>query len=463
MRVLLRFVARCCAALVVVTMVAAPASAQSNEERLRALEQEVASLRAALDELKQGAAAPASAALAELERRVDLLAGELEKLRLGEAVVEADESVHGLGPAASKVYREEKGVSIGGYGELVYQNFDGSNDAGAPSGKSDELDLLRGVVYVGYKWNDKWLLNSEFEWEHAADDKSGEISVEFAYVERAIRPEVNVRAGLLLVPMGLLNELHEPTVFLGARRPGIESAILPTTWRENGVGLFGEIGPVTYRSYVVNGLDAKGFTAAGVRGGRQKGSKAKAEDFAWVGRLDWTASPGLIAGGSVYFGDSGQGLVDPESGDVLGVSTRLVELHADWRWRGFQARALWADAELDDVAGLNRALALTGDKSVGEAMDGFYLEAGYDLFAGLIPTRGGGSRLVPFARWESYDTQAEVPAGFERSPANDVEVLTLGLHWFPFEQLVIKGDFQDIDNDAGTGVDQFNLALGWVF
>jgi hypothetical protein len=451
--------ARLCAALVVCAVFAAPAAAQSNEERLRALEQEVAALRAALDEVKKSAAAPAGSAIAELERRVDLLAQELEMLRLGEAAVEADESVHGMGPAASKIYREPKGASIGGYGEIVYQNFSGSRDDGAPSGKTDELDVLRGILYVGYKWNDRWLLNSELEWEHGSTGKGGEASVEFAYVDRLIRPALNVRAGLVLLPVGLVNELHEPTVFLGARRPGIENAILPSTWRESGVGLFGEVGGFAYRTYVVNGLDARGFTAGGIRGGRQKGAQAKAEDFAWVGRLDWTATPGLLAGGSLYLGDSGQGLVDPTTGSELGVGTRLFELHADWRWRGLQARALWVDAELDDVAGLNRALALTGEKSVGESMDGFYLEAGYDFLA----RRGGEDRLVPFARWETYDTQASVPAGFLRSPASDVEVVTLGIEWFPFEQLVVKGDFQDIGNEAGTGVDQFNLALGWVF
>jgi hypothetical protein len=436
---------------------AGAAAAQSTDDRLEALEAEVARLKAEVAVARESSTAPE---VEELARRIEIVAAELEKLRLGEAAVEADEaeSVHGLGPAASKVYRKAQGVSIGGYGELVYQRFSGTRDDGSPSGKIDELDMLRGIVYVGYKWNDQWLLNTELEWEHGSTGSGGEASVEFAYVDRLIRPEINARAGLVLVPMGLLNELHEPTVFLGSRRPGIESAIIPTTWREIGVGIFGEVGGFTYRSYLLNGLDATGFSAGGIRGGRQKGAKAKAEDFAWVGRLDWTATPGLVAGGSLYYGDSGQGLVDPTTGE-LGVSTRILELHADWRWRGLQTRALWTDAEIDDVAGLNRALGLTGSQSVGEAMDGYYLEAGYDVFN----RRGGGERLVPFARWETYDTQAEVPAGYTSNPANDVDILTLGLQWHPFEQLVVKGDWQDVDNGAGTGVDQFNLALGWVF
>jgi len=466
----LRFRARLAAALVAgLALAAGSAGAQegsrTTEERLTALERQVEALRAELRAARAEAApaaetgAAADARLDELERRIELIASELETMRLGEAAVEADESRHGLGPAASKVYRQAQGVSIGGYGEMLYQGPSGTRDDGSASGRADELDFLRAVVYFGYKWNDRWLFNSELEWEHADVESGGDAAVEFAYVDRLIRPEVNARAGLLLVPMGLVNELHEPTVFLGARRPGVESAILPTTWRENGLGVFGDLGPVSYRSYLVNGLDAEGFRAAGLRGGRQKGSKAKAEDLAWVTRVDWTALPGLLAGGSVYLGGSGQGIAGPD-GRELGVDTTIVEGHVDWKWRGLQLRGLWAQAELDDVAALNGALGLAGAGSVGERLSGYYLEAGYDVGRHLF---AGGGALVPFARFERYDTQEEVPAGFLRDPANDVEILTLGLSWKPFEQLVVKADWQDVDNGAGTGVDQFNLGLGYVF
>ena len=455
-----RLRARLVVALVVVSaaLVATASRAQTQEERLAELERIVAELRAEIAAAKD--ASPASPDTAELERRIELVAAEIEKLRLGEAAVEADESRHGLGPAASKVYRKDRGVSFGGYGELLYQNFSGTRDDGAASGRTDELDLLRAVLYVGYKWNDRWLFNSELEVEHAADDKSGEVAMEFAYVDRMFRPEINARAGLLLVPMGLINELHEPTVFLGARRPGVENAILPTTWRENGIGVFGDVGPVTYRSYVVTGFDARGFTAAGLRGGRQKGSRSKAEDFAWVGRADWTAVPGLLVGGSAYFGGAGQGLRG-DDGRELSVDATILEAHADWKWRGLVFRALAVEAELDDVADLNQALDLVGDQSIGEQLGGGYLELGYDLMP--LFSADDQRSLVPYARWERYDTQAEVPTGFERNPANDVEVVTLGVAWKPLAQLVMKADWQDVDNGAGTGVDQFNVALGYVF
>lgn len=443
------------------------AAADPQDGKLQQLEAEVAALRAAVAELRAAlAAAPVSPAAApapsaaELERRIDLLAAELEKLRVGEAATAvADAGQHGLGPAASKVYRKEKGASVGGYGEMLYQGFDGRRDDGSASGRTDQLDFLRAVLYLGYKFDDRWIFNSEIEYEHADTEEEGAVAVEFAYLDRLIRPEINARAGLLLLPMGFVNELHEPTVYLGARRSATESQILPTTWRENGLGLFGEIGPVAYRSYVVNGLDASGFGASGLRGGRQKGSQAKAEDLAWVTRLDWSPTPGLVAGASYYRGDSGQGTKGLD-GATLGVGTEIVEGHVEWKWRGLELRALAARAELDDVAALNAALGLSGRGGIGARLTGGYLEAGFDLLS-----LGGGLRqeLIPYARFEQIDSQARVPAGYSSNPANDQKIRTYGVAWKPLPQIVFKADWQDVANRAGTGIDQLNLLMGFVY
>lgn len=448
---------------------AAPTGGISAEQQLERLTAEVAELKAAIARLaaeKSAAAVPAevpASEVAELARRIDLLAAELEKLRLGESAPApaVDEGrIAGFGPAASKVYAVEQGLSIGGYGEMVYQGVSGQRDDGADSGRKSEVDFLRAVLYFGYKWDDNWLFNSEIEFEHAkaGEGQRGEVAVEFAYLERRIRPEVNARAGLLLVPMGFVNELHEPTTYLGARRPGIEQAILPTTWRENGAGVFGEIGPITYRSYLMGGLEAERFAAGGIRSGRQNGARTVAEDFAWTGRVDWTAIPGFVAGISGYMGDSAQGLSDADG--TLRVDTRLLEAHAEWRGQGLQLRGLWVQGDLDGVARLNRKLGLTGNRSIGEKLEGFYVEAGYDVLGRLGESR---QALVPFARYESYDTQAGVPAGFARNPASDIDVLTVGVNWKPIEQLIFKADWQDVRNGAETGVDQFNLALGYIF
>ena len=434
------------------------AQSTSTEERVRDLERQVEQLKAEIAAMKSGGASAETDRVNELERRLEVLAAEIEKLKIGEAAAAADQSTNGLGPAASKVYRTERGLSIGGYGEVIYQQVDGKVKTG--EGEEEEgqggkhFDLRRAVLYFGYKWSDRILFNSEVEYEHAGK----EVSVEFGYLDFLWRPQLNFRAGLLLMPVGFLNELHEPTVFLGANRPDVEQRILPTTWAEGGFGLFGAAGPFTYRSYIVNGLNAAGFTDDGLRGGRQGGSEAKAEDLAWVGRLDYTGLPGLLAGGSVYTGKAAQGL-ETAAGRKLGVGITIAEGHLEWRWRGLEFRALGARAELRDVAALNAALDLEGDQSIGEKLTGYYLQLGYDLLAG----RGAGNALIPYARWESLNTQDAVPAGFSANPDTDIETLTLGIAYKPIEQLVLKADYQNVDNKAGTGADRFNMLLGYVF
>ena len=377
----------------------------------------------------------------EIARRIDVLAAEIERLRLGEAAARAEGTQYGLGPAASKIYRQPRGVSLGGYGELLYQRF-GDRE------KNDVLDFQRAILYAGYKFSDRFVLNTEIEIEHV-----DEIYLEFAYLDFLWRPELNVRAGLVLVPMGLVNELHEPTVFLGALRPETEQRLLPSTWRENGVGLFGDVGPLSYRAYLVNGMAAEGFSAAGVRGGRQKGARALAEDFAGVARVDLVAFPGVLAGGSVYYGQSDQDL-------GFDVPTLVYEGHLSLEWRGFDARALFARVHLQNVDRLNAALELTDADGVGERMQGWYAQLGFDLFT-LFDA--GGQGLVPFVRWERIDSQLAVPNGFRRDPANDVRVLTLGVNWYPIDQIVVKAEYQSRDDQASPGTDQWNALVGYVF
>jgi len=421
-----------------------------------------------------GALAPGAAAqeardtvdLEELERRVEALSRELEEMRLGrDVVLGADTSVLGFGPAASKVYEVRQGVSIGGYGEILYENFDDEREDGLPSGATDQLDALRAIVYVGYKFNDRILFNSELEFEHGSTGQAGSASVEFAYVDYRVSDTFGFRGGLLLSPMGFVNELHEPPVFLGTERPLTESVIIPTTWRENGVGFFGEAAGFSYRAYLMNALDgvgggssdAGGYGAGGLRGGRQKGSKALAEDLAGVGRVDYTGVLGLTVGTSVYLGNSAHDRT--LAGETVDGTTLIWEGHAEYAARGLDLRGLVAVASLDDVAQLNALRGLTGTASIGERLVGGYLQAGYDVFRFLDTEH----QLVPFIRWERVNTQSEVPGGFSADPANDQQVVSLGFSWKPIPQVVGKVDYQLRSTEAETGVDQLNVALGYLF
>lgn len=395
-----------------------------------------------------------AARLDELERQADVLAREIEKLKLQDVAIEPGDRAFGLSPSASKVYFKDHGVSLGGYGEALYQNFDDKD-------KTDEWDFLRMVLYAGYKYNEKFVLNTELEVEHAADDKEGEVAVEFAYLDYLWRPALNLRGGLLLVPVGLISEYHEPTTFLSARRPDVESRIIPSTWRENGVGIFGDAAGFSYKAYLMNGLDGADFTAAGLRGGRQKGSKAKADDLAGVARLDYTAVDGLVIGASVYYGDSGQDL-------PFSLQTLLYEAHLDWEWKGLEVRALAAAAEVDGAGDLNNYLLASSEGEpepatldpVGEEMQGWYVQIGYDLLSVLRP---GEASLTPFVRYEELNTQDKVPAGFAASGKNDTEILTVGLNFKPIAEIVTKVEYQFYDNAADSASDQLNLGLGYIF
>ncbi|HET9440967.1 MAG TPA: hypothetical protein VFO52_12385 [Longimicrobiales bacterium] len=409
-----------------------------------------------------------TAQINELKRQMEALSREIEALRLGsDVVVQADTSAYGLGPAASKVYRVRQGVSVGGYGEVLYQNFAQEREDDAPSALRDQVDALRLILYVGYKFTDKLLLNSEIEFEHGTTGQGGEASVEFAYLDYRHSDAIGLRAGMLLVPMGLLNELHEPPIFLGTTRPETENAIIPSTWRENGFGVFGELGAFSYRAYVVNGFDAigtpgraSGFSAGGLRGGRQKGAQALIEDPAVVVRADLAPSAlrGLMVGGSAYFGKSGQSAQTTAGADI-DAGTRIFEGHAQYRAHGLDLRALFALATVDDAALINERRGLTGNASVGEELNGYYVQGGFDILSLTNSTQ----QLTPYVRFEKLNTQAEVPAGFAANPATDRQVTVLGAEWKPITSVVLKADYQMHKNEAATGVNRFNIALGYLF
>ena len=449
-----------------------PPAAMSSEERMRQFEQLLADTRADLAKIKAASTSAATdAKLDELSRRIDILAQEIQNMKIGEAApsIEAgaqsgERSVEhfGIGPAAAKVYGVRKGVSIGGYGEVLYNNFASKDQSGNPTSGDDVITLLRAVMYLGYKFDDHFVLNTEIEYENAvvASDKGGEAEVEFAYIDYMHSSAINARSGLLLIPSGLVNQLHEPTAFLGARRPDVEDLIIPTTWRELGAGAYGTLGPISYQAYGVNGLNAAGYTGeGGIREGRQEGSKALAKSWAFAGRADFTAVPGLLAGVSVFSGDAGQGQYTP-SGVKIAAPTTVFDAHADWRWRGLWLRGLYARTSVGQAQLINQLNRFEGDESVGSLQEGWYVQGGYDVLSLVSSTK---LNLIPFMRYEQYDTQAAVPVGYERNPANDVTEITVGLAFQPIPQLILKTDWQQRQNAAKTGTNVWNASMGYVF
>jgi len=393
-----------------------------------------------------------SVRLAELERRIEAVTRELERMQLGRDVVEADSSIQGLGPAASKVYRVNQGVSLGGYGEFLYENFAASREDGSASGARNKADALRAIIYIGYKFNDRLLFNSEIEIEHAKES-----FLEFAYLDYRLTDRVGIRGGLLLAPLGLINELHEPPIFLGTERPLTENKIIPTTWRENGIGLFGSGDAFSWRLYLMNSFNGTKFTAGGLRGGRQKGGKALAEDMGVAARFDYTGTPGLILGVSGYSGETAQGQeLDDEP---VGGRVSIWDVHLDYKRRGWDVRSVVAGARVSDVAAMNNLIGLEGAGGIGSSMLGWYLQAGYDVLRASTSTH----QLIPYVRFEKVNTQRGVATGFSANPANDLTVTSIGAAWKPVTQVITKLGYQIHSTAANTGVDQWNVSLGWLF
>lgn len=390
----------------------------------------------------------------ELARRIEVLAAEVDRLRSGPGpqapLSDGRRRTLGLGESASAVYERQSGFSWAGYGEVVYQRRANRDESGRQLGTEATVDMLRAVLYTGYRFNDRFLFNSEVEFEHGGE----EVGVEFAYIEFAVNDHLSVRGGNLLVPLGLVNEFHEPNVFFGTRRPETERRIIPSTWHENGGGVVGSAGPLSFRAYVLNGLNASGFTAQGIRGGRQGGVEALANDWAVTGRADLSPTPGVVAGVGLYRGGSGQ-----QQFDDTNVATTVVEAHGQAQVRGFDVRGLLARTTVDEAATLNQQLGLTGSDAIGQAMTGGYAQFAYNV---LSQTTSHVS-VSPYYRFERLNTHHEMPTGFVADPAQAQTLHVWGVEMKPISQVVVKADYQWTSNRARTGRNAMSISLGYAF
>ena len=315
-----------------------------------------------------------------LEEKVEVLTEEVSRLREQMNIPETDKELqgaYGMGPAASKVYGVSQGISLGGYGEFYvaspYTNTD-------ETGKVNVTDFLRFIMYIGYKFEDWLIMNAELEYEHATTSsnfqgKSGSVSVEFAYLDFLVKPAFNVRGGSLLVPMGFLNLIHEPPTYFGNFRPVVETAIIPSTWREIGIGAHGAIGSsgaFTYSAYAINGFNGSKFSDSGVRGGRQKGNRAIWEDVGGVIGADY-ASRGFRLGGSFYAGGADQGLVVDGSAAVVSVNNQIWEGHVEYKKGGLRTRALVTGSHISNSGDLSLFVYPDSSAQVPEDQLGWYV------------------------------------------------------------------------------------------
>lgn len=346
------------------------------------------------------------------------------------------------------------GVTVGGYGEITYNQ---------PEGDNGELDVQRLVLLFGYKFSDKVQFVTEVELEHVE-----EVYVEQAFLQYSLSDRVNLRGGLMLVPMGIVNEYHEPTTFNGVERPSMDKSIVPTTWREIGVGVSGRFNEISlgYQAYIFTGFaSANGSKVLGgkdgLRNGRQKGIQSTVDSPNLSAKLDYYGLPGLRLGLSGYVGRSqAEDDVEEIEGSSIGVS--MVGLDARYAYKRITARGQFVYASLSDTESYNELyydLEVDPTLGLGNAMQGWYLETAFNL---LPLTKE--QQLYAFARYEDYDTNTSVKGDLLVNDAYNRSEWTLGLSYKLAPGAVVKADYQ-FKNDATNNSlpNQLNFGIGVWF
>ena len=341
-------------------------------------------------------------------------------------------------------------TTIGGYGELHYNNY---KDTDA------KIDFHRFVLYFGHEFSDSVRFFSEFELEHsiAGDGKAGEIELEQAYVEVDINEQLTSKVGLFLIPVGIINETHEPPTFYGVERNRVEKRIIPATWWEAGAAINYKISEgLAFDGAITSGLNSAKkstkniivtlpdgsevettettdtYSLNSIRSSRQKVAKATAENLAYTGRIKYTAITGLeLAATLQYQTDLTQG-----SDHLDEASAVLFETHAIYQVEGFTVRALYARWDIDG----NEAKASGQDEQTG-----WYIEPSYEF----------NEKVGVFARFSEYDKKAG------NSVDTAVESTSVGVNYYLHENVVLKADYEDL----GGAVDSkgFNIGFGYQF
>lgn len=356
--------------------------------------------------------------------------------------------------------RDQK-LIIGGYGQIDYNQpliKDQSNNG--------NLDVHRLVLLFGYNFTDKLQLFTEIELEHVT-----EVYVEQAFLNYKFNKYFQVKGGLMLIPMGIVNELHEPTVYYGVERPLLDKKIVPSTWREIGLGVHGNIQEISlkYQVYMVNGFlgyndQAKFRGSDGFRKGRQKGAESISSSPNLSAKIDYYGIPRLKIGVATYLGKSQSNLFDGlpdndpqllQQADSSIVDIAMFGVDATYRIEGIQVRGQLIFVNNGNVDQYNDF----GGADLGKQMFGYYAEAGYNVFK----TTKFKSELIPFVRYEFINTHHET-IGFEPNKNFETQLITSGLNWKINSGVVLKVDYQWIKTATQSEYDHaFNAGIGFVF
>jgi len=368
---------------------------------------------------------------------------------------------------AEKLIATDGNLVIGGYGEVHY-----NQRLSSETRYNGLLDVHRIVMFLGYNFSEKTHFVSEVEYEY-----SKELWVEQAYIQHQLSNSVHFQAGLMLIPMGIVNLYHEPVTFNGVERPLIDNKIAPSTWREIGIGLNGTVLPLSmkYQLMVVNGpVSYDGATglmngSRGIREGRQKGSKSYMSSPNFAARVEYFGISGLNLGLSGYVGPSQSKLYDKLSrssasalakADSSVVGIAMLGVDGRYQRKGFEARVQLYYSGLSNTEAYNTFTAKSGVKNdLGSAMVGYYAEAGYNVLQGISTS----TRLIPFLRYMAYDTHASV-SGIAKKEAYNEQIFTGGITCKLNKGVVLKADVDVAKTGASNQwVTTFNAGVGVMF
>jgi len=329
------------------------------------------------------------------------------------------------------------------------------------SGEDTVIDFHRFVLLFSHSFTPRIRFVGELELEHAfveGAEPSGELELEQAYLDFLIHRRFNIRAGMLLMPVGIINERHEPPVYNGVERPLVDTVIVPTTWFETGAGVHGEFsGGWRYRAYVTAPLNALEFSAdEGIREGRQKGSRSRAPSASVTGRVEYLGVPDLTIGASFW---NGRGHA---FGTLLETGVRVLEADARFQRDRLELRGQIARVAIPDASELNDTLLVESgvDPNIAERLFGVYGEAAYRILA-----RGSPRDLVAFVRYEFADTQHRMPAGWLPLEEFQRNQWVFGATYFPEPDIAVKVDYVWLRNKSSIikAPASFNVGLGWWF
>ena len=405
----------------------------------------------------------------QLRAEFDAMKARMQKMQERLDAIDAKEEKAAAAQLAAQPTVQSAGASsdttIGGYGEMSYNAY--RNDS-----SRNQADLKRLVLFFGHQFNDRLSFNSEIEWEHAVTSATdqGESEIEQAYLNYSVTSGVNLKAGLFLMPFGFLNQSHEPPVFYGVERNFVETRIIPSTWREGGIGLYGQTEEgLAWDVGMTTGFKFSKFDdpSAPLHATHQELQLASARDLAYYGALNYRGVPGLTVGGAVFTGNSGQGNAgfnaDNTQPDFSGINGRVTlwDLHARLQQKGWDLQTVFARGKIGDADRIDETIQnfnitnLTNRPFVPSQFYGWLGQAAYTIW------QRGDMTLTPFARYEKFNTQSNMPLGFSADPANADRVTTVGLSFKPHPQVVIKTDYQKFKDNPIN--DRFNLGLGYMF